>query len=783
MVHVTCGVCLATTLILVPLPTTLVGQISASEASPAAATYLERYREVLSLAPRPGQVAEVNHLVLRRDAGQLTLERGKLYLLSPVGGRTVGAVFRGEARFAFAPTIPTEQVELQRFAGSPTLSDTVSEAILMFADSTGDQLRGLVVGPAEIPADVGEHVRALVGSFKGDNEGSFSSDVLGPLLNGEATGFFLARLERPRGGPIMFMINPEMSEAVQLYRPVRRLQWGANWAVVTQFPLQRPLPGTTGSWAYRERLGLPNYQIDIQLTSTASANLDFAASTIVTLRPTEPVGPWLLFDLHPKLLVDSVRWGDGEPATVFKAKDASDLWVRARHRLQAGDSLPLRLFYHGEHGGMIARYGDWFYLDPAAAWYPKNGQGKDFATFDLTYHSPNWYPLASVGDRTDSAVADKVLTTHWVTRLPTPFATFNLGLFDAYHVQHPGAPPLDVLFSDDAHRLLRRELATRGFILREQSHMRENVAADVSNSLKLYTFLFGESPFGHFYVTEIPYMEGVSFPGMIDLSWSTFQLTALDGFDEFFRAHEVAHQWWGNGVQPGSYRDAWLSEGLASFSALWYLQNERKHNDEYFKFLDQYRADIRDDKDDAGPIWIGYRNATPTVRRGYDIMIYEKGAWVFHMLRTLMLNLATMKEDRFTETMRDFYQSYRGKATTTDDFRSVVERHIGMPMDWFFDEWVKGTALPTYHVAWTSEPAAGGKYAIRFRVTQEQVPPEFQMPVLISADLGGNRFAHFRLSVRGTQTEYLSPLLPAEPKAVVFNDLRSVLADVKMERW
>jgi aminopeptidase N len=77
-----------------------------------------------------------------------------------------------------------------------------------------------------------------------------------------------------------------------------------------------------------------------------------------------------------------------------------------------------------------------------------------------------------------------------------------------------------------------------------------------------------------------------------------------------FRAHEVAHQWWGHGVQNGSYRDKWLSEGLAEFSALWYLQSERKHNDEYFKFLDQYRADIKTFQDDAGPIWIGYRSWT-----------------------------------------------------------------------------------------------------------------------------------------------------------------------------
>ena len=234
---------------------------------------------------------------------------------------------------------------------------------------------------------------------------------------------------------------------------------------------------------------------------------------------------------------------------------------------------------------------------------------------------------------------------------------------------------------------------------------------------------------------------------------------------------------------PGSYRDAWLSEGLASFSALWYLQSERKRSTEYFKYFDQYQADIHDDQDAAGPIWIGYRNASPQARRGYDIMIYEKGAWVFHMLRTLMLDLGTMKEDRFTETMRDYYRTFRDRQATTDDFRSVVERHAGIPMGWFFDEWVRGTAVPTYHVAWKSEPAAGGKYAIRLRVSQEHVPADFQMPVLVSADLGENRFAHFRIVVRGGQTDYVSPLLPAEPKGLIFNDLHSVLGDVKMERW
>ena len=756
------------------LPAVLVAQ-----QSPAAA-YLERYREIVNLKPLAGQVAEVKDLVLRREAGELTLARGVLYLLSPVGGRTVGAAFRGQGRFRFTPSVAAERARLQAFAGAPVLDDSTTEVILLFADSTLDQLRGLTFGTGEIPAEVQAHVRDLIASLEGKSEGSFSSSVMGPLLNGETNGLFVARVDRPRGGAVLFQVDPALSEGVGLYRPVSRSRWGTSWAPITRLP---PEAGAPPSWVYRHRLGVPRYVMDVRLTPTAMGDLSFAASAALTLRADEPTGPWFLFDLHRDMVVDSAQWGSGAsgtPAVLFKAKESDDLWVRADSRLQAGDSLELTVFYHGD---LIDRFGDWFFINPTASWYPVNGQGTNLAHFEITYHSPSWYPLASIGNRVDSLVDGRVLTTRWVTELPTPFASFNLGVFDHHRVQHEGEPPLDILISEDAHRELARDALRRGVVIPQQRKMRENVAADVSNSLKLFTAMYGEPPYKHFFVTEIPYGHGVSFPGLIHMSWGTFQNTSLDGFDEFFRAHEVAHQWWGNGVRPASYRDAWLSEGLATFAGLRYVQTVRKRNDAYFKFLDQYRANLADYRKDGGPIWIGYRNATPETPFAYQVLIYEKGAWVFHMLRTMMLDLQTRKEDRFAETMRDFYQSYRGRTATTDDFQKVVERHAGIPMDWFFDQWVRGTDVPTYRVAWTGEAAAGGRYTVRLRVKQENVPADFRMPVLVSADLGENRFANFRITVHGGQTEYTSPLLPAPPKKLVFNELQSVLADVKMERW
>ena len=154
---------------------------------------------------------------------------------------------------------------------------------------------------------------------------------------------------------------------------------------------------------------------------------------------------------------------------------------------------------------------------------------------------------------------------------------------------------------------------------------------------------------------------------------------------------------------------------MASFSGLWYLQSERKRNDEYFKFLDQYKANIKDGKRRRRPDLdrLSHRHAEGGGTA--HVMIYEKGAWVFHMLRILMLDLRTKSEDRFTAMMRDYYMSYRGKPATTEDFQRVVEQHVGMPMDWFFDQWVKGTGIPAYRVAWTN--AAGERRQVRRAVT------------------------------------------------------------------
>jgi aminopeptidase N len=113
----------------------------------------------------------------------------------------------------------------------------------------------------------------------------------------------------------------------------------------------------------------------------------------------------------------------------------------------------------------------------------------------------------------------------------------------------------------------------------------------------------------------------------------------------------------------------------------------------------------------------------------------------------------------------------------------VAEKHVGTDLGWFFDQWVDGTDIPTYRVAYRSDPAEGGQYRVKLQVRQQNVGEDFQMYVPVTLDLGENRVARLRVKVRGPKSEIELPLMPAKPKSIRFNDLEGVLAEVRMEDW
>ena len=225
----------------------------------------------------------------------------------------------------------------------------------------------------------------------------------------------------------------------------------------------------------------------------------------------------------------------------------------------------------------------------------------------------------------------------------------------------------------------------------------------------------------------------------------------------------------------------WLSEGFSDFSGLWYMQRILKDNQKYFRQLKTWRDAIRARHDAAPPIALGTRTRESDPG-DYSTIVYEKGAWVLQMLRNMMMDLQTMSEDAFTATMQDFYLRYRGQTASTRDFQRVVEAHMGRPMGWFFDEWVYGTAMPTYVLSWRMDSTAHHAHVLHVRVRQQGVPPNFFMPVPLLIKFSDSSDVIIRVYVRGPVTEG-EVAVPARPVRLELNPLESVLAEVKQEGW
>jgi hypothetical protein len=746
------------------------------------------FDQIKNLSPVSNAVAPVHGLVLRRDVMELRLDDGFAFQLSPVAGRTAGIAFVGSGTLSFVPPLIVEQFNLKRVMGDSTINGPISAAVFIFADSTEAELaRTLKFGPA--PQGTPDPSSAIGAALEYITDGRSrwaDPSLVTALLNHTTTPYFSAYVQRKRGESVLIQFDPMQAEEVLLYR--RGKMVGQRTETVCQFQRAEELVvGNSIASEQPEPLTIASYDID----ATIDQNYKFSARSTMRLIGRRDVQRWAELVLYSELDVDSVSSG-GQPLSYYRKDNWAPLWVQFPRPVKAGDTVDVRVVYHGSVIGFGSAMEDflppwwtpgrneilptldsWAYIKSTSTWYPRYSFEQS-ATMNMTFHTPKNLKFASIGRLTDSTVAGNVMTTRWVSELPTNQVSFNIGKFEQLDIKDPRIPPVTVHVNTEAHRVINQ-------FFPHSRRPEENVGSDIANSLSFFTRVYGPPLFKHYYATEIPYYHGQAFPGMIHLSWFTYIGIGEEGDDESFRAHEMAHQWWGIGVEPAGYRDRWLAEGFAEFSGLWYMQMILHGNDRYMKKLRDSRQDIRRERAKAAPLGVGTR-AAESWRGNYTLITYEKGAWILHMLRNMMLDTRTMNEDRFMALMHDFYATYRGKRATTEDFQRTVERHIGQPMDWFFNEWVYGTAVPTYTFSWTAEPDSSGTgFVAHLRVRQSDVPDGFAMyvPVLIKFDQGE---AIVRILVRGPTTNS-NIRLPAKPTAMQLNPLESVLAEVKTEEW
>ncbi|MBI2149261.1 MAG: hypothetical protein HYU27_01480 [Acidobacteria bacterium] len=283
-----------------------------------------------------------------------------------------------------------------------------------------------------------------------------------------------------------------------------------------------------------------------------------------------------------------------------------------------------------------------------------------------------------------------------------------------------------------------------------------------SGMLSYFSEMMGPYPYPSISVVKVPRNESRNWPGLIELPSNQD-----DAKTELVMAQEIARQWLGHKAAPASYHDQWLFEALPRYLGAMYVESKHSGAGRLPEILDDARESLLD-VESAGPIWLGQRLANTVTPAGYRA-VYTKGVWVLHMLRMLMRQDAANPDARFVQLMKDLVETYGGKTVSTWDFRSAAEKHMGMKLDWFFDDWVFGTGIPAYTLDYQVQPSQNG-FVVEGTVKQSGVPDGFTMPVPIYADdelLG-------RVAVGENEVEFRFRATK-KPERVIIDPLRTIL--------
>ncbi|MGH9470709.1 MAG: M1 family aminopeptidase [Terriglobia bacterium] len=250
---------------------------------------------------------------------------------------------------------------------------------------------------------------------------------------------------------------------------------------------------------------------------------------------------------------------------------------------------------------------------------------------------------------------------------------------------------------------------------------------------------------------------GYSAPGVVALAARGF----TDPPDVQLLAHEISHQWWRCLVSPATPDDAFLDEGLATYSAALFIQDSEGET----AFENQMHQ-----------ISIGaltHESAAPIAQASqlhpfspeYESVVFDKGAMVFHMLRWVMGNQA------FFNTLKSLAHQYAWQPVSTADFQKLAEASGKQSLTYFFAQWVDSTGVPQFKRQWAVYRTQHG-YQVVGKMQQDL--DIFRMPVDIRVYVQGSRPVNQRIEMVGTTADF-TVNTPRRPLRVVIDPASDIL--------
>ncbi|WP_264520198.1 M1 family aminopeptidase [Flavobacterium sp. N1994] len=476
---------------------------------------------------------------------------------------------------------------------------------------------------------------------------------------------------------------------------------------------QAEMKSASGVMNFRANPNTANYDITYhKLEFTINPTVKFITGKVTTTYTALTNMNTITFDFANPLSVSSVK--KGTTALTYVENSNNELIITLPTTQTAGTSATIEINYSGvppsngfdsfvqtTHNGSPVI---WTLSEPFGArdWWPcKQDLNDKINSIDVYITAPSQYISVSNGVETTApvvSVGNK--TTHFHHGYPIPaylvaIACTNYSVYSQTGGTAPNTYPIiNYIYPEDLASI-QPQLDQTPLIL------------------ELYESLFEVYPFHNEKYGHAQFGWG----GGMEHTTVSFMV----GFDRQLIAHEMGHQWFGDKITCGSWKDIWLNEGFATYLADLVIEN--------FDGVDAFIAD----KDNMinyitsvpnGAVYLNDTEATNVNRIFSNRLTYDKGAMVIEMLRFKLGDTAFFQG--LKNYLADPNLAYKYALTT--DLQSHLEAVYGQSLTEFFNDWIYNQGYPTYTI--TAQNWGAGQ--AKFVINQTQSDPSvsyFEMPV------------------------------------------------------
>ena len=715
----------------------------------------------LGLGP---QAFRAKGVVLREKDFELRLEDGTLFSSPAEIGPTL-LVFVGRARVRFTPGPKAEREQLRQFSGQLALEREVPWAFIRLHPS---ELARAVGTAALEPEPSPERRRADAERiFRERSERSFIVDAplpRSPWWLTPGSGDAVVDFPWGRKHVLTYALTSSEPEDVNLFDRDRRLQ-------ICSYP------SSGGAAIYTEDQDRVIDVIEHDITARLEPeSYELTVTHRMWVRLVSPASTVRL-RLDDDFRVSSVQSGDGGNLLFFRVRDQGTLVVSLGPLANRGEPFTLVTRYSGRHNPLgvdqeavqqpppIVESSDVIFTERPpivyanrSAWYP-HPPNEDYATAHVVLDTPEGWLAVTGGEQVGVRSQSGRTRAEFRMAKPGKYLTAVVGRLTDVGLRQEG------------------EQAVRGYATARTRHQALEEMQELERMFAFYAAKFGPSPYPMlgFVLADAETPGGHSPPGLIymqqrppilhsrPLAEDPSNFADLPGY---FLAHEAAHQWWGQGTAPANYRERWLSEAWAQYAAALWLR-ERLGERAFTSMMDRMGGwAMRDDA--AGPIHLGQRlGHLKQEPRYFRAVVYDKGAWVLHMLRNLV------GDEAFFAGARAFLEAHRYQKADTEALRRALESASGQDLKPYFDRWVYETGLPS--LTWSSTTASTPE---GYRTTVDVRPHDFPGPLPLSISVYSGAATETRTVRLAPEGGSFTFDTREAPRRVALNEDRGLLAQI-----